>query len=338
MKQITLCVAILILSITNLQAQRIIALQNGTKVFFHQNIDTIMAHSMSGDTIYLPGYAYNTNLTISKKLTIYGTGHYPDSTIATKQTRIFGTLTLTSGASGSSFEGVDLEGDISMPVGNAYNLITFSRMKFNNLNMNLINQPSSGIQFNECVIVGFVLGSINVTNVSFEKCIIQGYLQYFENVTLVEHCVLLLNGCGNCSGFSQSNFYKSNGVEANSNVIIGNYVLYPNTCIFKNNLIVSTPGLTFPNEGNIEGQALAGIFTNLIAGREYIFDYGNDYRLKPTSAGVGAGLDNTDTGVYGTENPYKVTPSTPYVSGMNNAAQVKNGKLAVDITVEAQSR
>jgi len=338
MKRISFLIAVLILCLLNVQAQRIIALQNGSKVFFHQNIDTIMVHSESGDTIYLPGYTYNKNLTISKKLTIYGTGHYPDSTAATNPTRIYGTLILTTAASGSTFEGISLEGDISMPAGNTFNNFIFSRMKFNNLNMGYINQPSTLLMFNECVIVGYIFGSINVTNVVFEKCIIQGVIQSFENVTLINHCILLTNGIVNYSGWSASNFYHCNGIEANSNVIVGNYVNYPNTCTFKNNLIVAAPGLIFPNQGNIESQAFAGIFENIITGKEYTFDYENDYHLKLTSAGIGAGFDNTDTGIYGTEYPFKINPSNPHVSVLNNATEVKNGKLKVDVTVEAQSR
>jgi len=66
-----------------------------------------------------------------------------------------------------------------------------------------------------------------------------------------------------------------------------------------------------------------------------------NYHLKPTSVGVNAGSDGTDIGIYGTTEPFKENrttayPQIPYANvGSETNAQ---GKLKVDITIEAQDR
>jgi hypothetical protein len=67
---------------------------------------------------------------------------------------------------------------------------------------------------------------------------------------------------------------------------------------------------------------------------------GGDYHLKPTSVGVNAGTDGTDIGIYGTAQPYKASQTTAYpqIPSANVAPETDQGKLKVNITIEAQDR
>src|SRR5665648_1289576 len=81
--------------------------QNVTSAVFPNINDAITAAS-AGDTLYLPGGGLTISVaTISKTLHWIGVGHYPDSTLATGQTRITSALTFTGACDNSSFEGIE---------------------------------------------------------------------------------------------------------------------------------------------------------------------------------------------------------------------------------------
>ena len=93
-------------------AQRTFVRQNGTPSVYYQ-IDSVFLTAQNGDTIYLPGGAFQIGtLYIDKKLVIIGAGHYPDSTLATYATTLNGYITLKNGASLGSISGIYLTVDI----------------------------------------------------------------------------------------------------------------------------------------------------------------------------------------------------------------------------------
>ncbi|MEN9441961.1 MAG: hypothetical protein RLZ33_2038, partial [Bacteroidota bacterium] len=61
-------------------SQQTFVRQNGTSNVYY-SISEVFSTAQPGDTIYLPGGAFNiSTLTIDKKLHIFGVGHHPDST------------------------------------------------------------------------------------------------------------------------------------------------------------------------------------------------------------------------------------------------------------------
>lgn len=335
------CISILLLAGRVVAQNGFVLLQHEGQVSLFRTIAPALAAAASNDTIYIPGSAYNESIVLNKKLMIYGTGHYADSTKATGMTRVYGNLTFQNGSEGSKIEGIRLEGDVNCSNNHVMKSITISRCKVNNVNMTEVGPGSSGIHISETIVTGWMQGSGNLTNVLIEKSVIQSFLQSFSNITRIEHCVMISNGCSNCYGGHSTNFYGCTGVDIISNVIVGTYVNYPNTCLFKNNLFVSNPTFELPNSGNIVNQAISSIFMNVPAGSEYTFNYTNDYHLAAGSPGIGAGEDGTDIGIYGSTVPYKTAavPSTPHiyrfdVAKENDAA----GKLNVKVGVAAQDR
>ncbi len=335
------CISILLLAGRVVAQNGFVLLQHEGQVSLFRTIAPALAAAASNDTIYIPGSAYNEHIILNKKLMIYGTGHYADSTQATGMTRVYGNLTFQNGSEGSKIEGIRLEGDVNTSYSHVVKSISISRCKVNNVSLGDVAANSSGIHLSEMVITGNIQGSGNLTNFLVEKSVIQGVFHYFSNITRVEHCVLLSNGCSNCTGGHSSNFYSCTGVDVFSNVIVGTYVNYPNTCLFKNNLIVGNPTLTSPNAGNIISQAISSIFMNVPDDSKYVFNYTNDYHLAAGSPGIGAGEDGTDIGIYGSTVPYKTAavPSTPHIYRFEVAKENDSaGKLNVKVGVAAQDR
>ena len=90
--------------------------------------------ALAGDTIYIPGGSF-INTTIKKRLTIYGAGHYPDSTTATGITYLSGNLLLDNDADGTHIEGVRVSGQLQM-IGDTVSDVTIMYTKFDS-GMNL---------------------------------------------------------------------------------------------------------------------------------------------------------------------------------------------------------
>lgn len=110
MKKLAILLFILVFSsYSAIQAQRLIAVDHSGTVTTFTRLDTALVHAVNGDNVYLPGGSFNISggLSITKKLYIYGAGHYPDSTTATGQTYITGgTLFIKSGADSGSLCGI----------------------------------------------------------------------------------------------------------------------------------------------------------------------------------------------------------------------------------------
>ena len=76
-------------------------------------------------------------------------------------------------------------------------------------------------------------------------------------------------------------------------------------------------------------------FTNPTSAGEFRSNY--DYRLTSTAAAQYLGTDNTQVGLYGTDNPFTNVPTNPQITSKEVAKETDaNGKLSVKFTVEAQ--
>lgn len=339
MKKSLLLTAIFIVITIAVQAQKKVLLQHLGTPTMHNTIGDAIGAAVANDTIYIPGSNYNETLTINKKLTIIGAGHYPDSTAATGMTKVVGGIDFNTGCDGTKVEGIYFTSTLSTGSQTLKN-ISIIRCKLDGYVY--LNGTIDGFLISECILNN-VLQSSNTglaTNILVEKSVLT-LLRTFRNTTQISHCVFARNYTG--SSTSNRNFYDCQGVEFNSNVILDQSCYNPNTCTFKNNLFRTdlSAGMEADDTNNIFNQNIANIFEKLETGKEYTFDYANDYHLKAGSPGIGAALDGTNIGIYGTANPCKASavPSNPHFFKVDIASENDaDGKLSVKLGVQAQDR
>jgi hypothetical protein len=254
-------------------------------------------------------------------------------------TKVVGGISFNTGCDGSKVEGVYFTSTLNTGSQTLKN-ISIVRCKFDTYVY--LNGTIDGFLISESVIKGNLDSSKTglATNILIEKSIIAA-VRYFRNTTQISHCIIARNYTGSSS--SNRNFYDCQGIEFISNVILDQSCYNPNTCTFKNNLFRTdlSAGMEADDTNNIFNQNIANIFEKLETGKEYIFDYANDYHLKAGSPGIGAALDGTNIGIYGTANPCKASavPSNPHFFKVDIASENDaDGKLSVKLGVQAQDR
>lgn len=338
----TLLLSFILIAITfDSQAQKKVLLQSSGTPTLHTTIGDAITAAQPNDTIYIPGSTYNESITISKPLTIIGTGHYPDSTAASGMTKVAGSLNFKTGCDKSKVEGIYFTSQLTT-ASQTLNNISVIRCKIGDYAY--LNGNINGFLISESVLLSSLQSSNSgsATNILIEKCILSS-VRYFRNTTQVSHCAIIRNYTGSSS--SSYNFYDCEGIEFVSNVILDQRCNIPNTCTYKNNLFridfSASANFGTDDTNNIFGQDIADIFTSLEAGKEYLFDYANDYHLKAGSPGIGAAFDATNIGIYGTANPCKASaiPSNPHFFKVDIASENDaDGKLSVKLGVQAQDR
>lgn len=135
MKQILSLFALVLLTtiVTNAQQITVALNHSGASQMYYGNSAFQEAYNASanGDTIYLPGSAHYSGINISKKLVIIGTGHRPDSTIATGRTMIESDIRFYAGASGSVLEGIYSTSNIYFNLNERVNDVVIRRCNVN---------------------------------------------------------------------------------------------------------------------------------------------------------------------------------------------------------------
>ncbi len=335
-------------------SQSLIAVQSGGSSTFYTSLDSAMANAPNGATIYLPGGSFtpaNGALLIDKTLNIIGTGHYPDSALATGISVINGHVYLLSGADGGSMQGVHINNHVFFGQ-NVTNCIingySFSRCYFGNPVMMVydvyyLNPTSQNILFSENVFTNYV-NIAQVKNVLFSKNIFLAYFQTSNGQVVFRNNIFLFESYGPCG--STALFHEIHGAAFYDNIInhtgcygllAGNFTgntFYNN--IFSTNL-AAPPGNS-PGYGNLYNVPIDSIY---VSHTYNIFNYQNDYRLKPGCVGVNAASDTTDIGLYGTAFPYKpgAVPINPHIISRTVAPSTNaQGNLQVNIKVSAQER
>lgn len=340
----SLALVILITVSLNLFAQNLITVQRNGNPTFYTNLTDAMNGALSGDTIYLPGAIYNapSTWTINKKLHIYGTGHYPDSTTATGITEYQGAVRFVTGADGSLFTGIKVTGSIYVgtnAVDQIVDGLTISRCNISSSIYLSYNGSSAttgqNFHLEENVLYAVYCGY--ATNVFIERNIITSYYTRYlsgNGINTVRNNIFLANNYifDNCS-----NINVENNVFLCSSY---NPVLFLQTSTLNNNLFVyNLTGLgTNTGSNNYINQPQASIFVNQTG---YSFNYTHDYHIKDTSPGNNGGIDGTDVGIYGTTTPYKegAVPAHPHIRLQNISPTTDGaGNVNVNIQVGAQDR
>ena len=331
-----LCLTIACYTFTVLNAQHTFVVQNGTSTSLFESLTNAYNSANSGDTIYLPGGVFTVPTPVSKSLTWFGVGHYPDSTQATYFTQITNSVNFNGDTDGSTLTGIFFSNSISFgeAANNAEN-INLSRCRMPGITLKQNSDTTDiGFSITECVITSHIYAN-NSSNVTFEKNLVFGTINTFQNthfdynsINVYEGVSRLIRNCSNC-------LFTNN--------IFGYVHLLDNTnnCYFNNNLFQST--MNFPygtNEGtnNITNVGWAN-FYQTITGNIYTFSYDNNYHLQtnnPTWATFST--DSTEPGIYGSLLPYKegAVPINPHIRSTVINQKTTNGILPVQITVGAQ--
>lgn len=330
MKALLLIITVILT--VNLEAQNLIAVQNGDTPEFFYALDSAIIHAQNGDTIYLPGGNFTLSNYIDKNLHIIGTGHHPDSTSSTFSTTI-GQFLLADGASNGSLSGVNINGSIQCS--QAVHDYKISRCKI--LNQISLFDSSYNFIFIENIFMNcFVANSQFITNCSFynniftygfcwssiayKNCVFKnniflngqgyGYLALLCQYSIIDNNIFLgvssLNGISNST--LRNNLFKFDvAFQSNANSDLSNIINYPGE-----------------------------IFINQSGG---LFNYSHNYHLAPECTGNNAGTDGTDIGIYGGIFPWKEgsIPRNPHIKTKSiSGATDPNGNINVTIRVAAQ--
>ena len=322
----------------NLNAQLRVALHhNGTTEIFGGSNPFQQAYdsAISGDTIYIPGGVFAPPANINKRLTIYGAGHYPDTTTATQKTFISGDLNIQQNADSTLIEGLEL-GSISIPNNHKVDYLTISRCRLTNFTM-AGNQstPCQFLTFKENVTVG----TINLSNVSYSivtNNIVQGQINYGNNNAIYNNILLYINTSYYYTRYVLTGI--TNTDVANNIFRLTSYTLTisGNSNTVKNNVnIANTTGSVGTYTNNYTYPIVDSIFVNHFGTS---FSYEDDFHLD--SAGVYLGVDSTQVGIYGGLYPWKESsvPNIPHIFYKNIPTAVEpNGSLDIEIKVNAEN-
>jgi hypothetical protein len=327
---------------TGINAQNVIAVEHSGASAFYQNLDTAMAHAISGDMVYLPASSYNigTTFKIAKGVHLVGAGCNADSSVATGITLFNGSVYLTTGADNGSMEGIYINGDLHFgtnPSDQSINMYSIKRCVLNTIFLSFDGSTataSTNINITECIVKGTINGGY-AQNVEVSKCIIEGYINYLSGNTVISNNILLrAPAC--CD-------YVFNSVNATS--ILNNVFFAAQNLIsggsgntYTHNLFINAdiiPGGNTDN-GNLFSVPHDSVFVSQ-SGNSY--NIAHNYHLRPTCVGKNAGTDGTDIGLYGTASPKKdgEIPYNPHVQIKAIPASTNSqGGLDVNIKVKAQ--
>lgn len=328
---------LLVSSAANAQ-QRVVLHSNGITTIFSSVNPFVDAYnsSVTGDTIYLAGGTYSVPSDINKGLTIFGAGHYVDSSIATGKTFLNGNVQLRENADNFYLEGVEITGNVTLYSNESINGVVIKRCKINGqlaINGSLSN-PSSNVSIIENVILQRITLDNAQTALLSNNIIVNSFVG--SNGNLISNNIVL----GYIWGSSHDYLFYGNNNTLNNNIFIWEgYNADANGFgnIFNNNVYVEpTPvyGVTPTATGNYTGILQANIFVNQTGAT---FNYAHNYHLQAPA--IYLGTDGSEVGIYGGMFPYKegAIPTNPHIRFKQIAPQTDtNGNLNIQFEVGAQ--
>ncbi len=333
-----LCLNILFVYVSH--AQTIALHQNGDIQLFKGTSAFAQAYeaSQNGDTLYFSGGTFFPPTVLTKELTLFGTGHYPDSTLVTGETFINGNISLSQGADNFYIEGVSISGKFEITSNESVKSLTIKRCYIENeisIRGNKTNM-SSNID-----IIGSVFKGGNFENVEnlfvsnsiiYNGRIVNSYENKFTN-----NIILYLDGTSYYYVFTDchnNNIFNNIICKANN---YNNYFISGHDNVLRNNVFshallnLGTNPILSDNIGEVD---LEGLFVNQSGVN---FDYSHDYHLQDETLYIGH--DGKQVGIYGGIFPYKegAVPKNPHIMEMNiSDTTTEQGELPVKIKVSTQ--
>lgn len=332
MKKLFLLLVMAISAIT-VSAQSVALDHEGTSTIFYgsQSLSQAYAQAVDGDVLYISGGSYG-DLTLEKKLKIYGTGVNPNNTAATGISEL-SNIYVNAGGAESHIEGI----------------------KANNINLN----SATSVTIRYCH-----LGSVDArlsNNLLMYNNIVWNVIRLGDTcrdgaTQLSTGCVIsnnyIHNGLNRCrENTIKNNIFRRRGVGDDFNSY--SFGLVANACIVENNIFTLSSGgyggwysgtntmkknITYLGTEADNYCVGTGKDTEIFVdydGDNFTFD--NSFRLKDPTTYVGT--DNTQVGLYGGLFPWNedVMPSNPHI--MSNTSGTKTnseGKLLLNFEVSAQ--
>lgn len=311
---------------------------SGVQIFTGNTaLDLAYTEAQNGDTLYLSGGLFTPPTGFDKGLTIFGAGHYVDSTLATGKTFINGNITLNENADLFYLEGVEITGNFTVTTNHSVNNIIIKRCKLNGTFKALgdLTNPTSNLSLIGNVLMNRI--SIqNVQNALLSNNIISNTFDG-SNGNLISNNIIMSFIWGSSMDYL---FFGSNNTLNNNIILWEGYNADVNGSgnVFNNNLYVEpTPnyGTAATSNGNYTGILQANIFVNQTGTS---FNYSHDYHLQTPATYLGT--DGSQVGIYGGTFPYKegAVPLNPHIQIKNISPTTDtNGDLQIQIQVEAQN-
>ncbi len=339
------------------KAQGVVALTTASgQTTTYSLLSSALSNAVSGDFIYLPGGVFTLGSSIGKGIKIIGTGHYPDSTIYTDRTIIQGSITIAKGAHQLLLEGLYITGNINFSDDSRSDNVVIRRCNLSSINVGSdCYRNDTAKCFNPVIIHNVIRGSVSVPEANgfiLKGNIISGQLQVsILHGGLVENNIFLSKGINNTLTDLRYVTFKNNIFMNDTTLGYQGYACYGYDgscgtfgCNFLNNLFVG-------KQASINITSMASVLTNnlfqinatsiFVNQSGTTFNYSHNYHLQSTSAGINAGNDGKDVGIYGTLNPYKdgAVPVNPHISYKNvPESTLPNGSFQVNFKVNAQDK
>lgn len=288
----------------------------------------------TGDIIYVePSATAYSTLTLTKRLTIYGTGYLLDENaslvnVQNRSIAVVGNVSFANGSSNSVISGLQIEGSITFQ--GTVSGITVERCRissniiFNSTCTGATSQFPTNCTIRQCFLTsGSIQGScdgtsnivFNATGISIVNCILR------------DGVIARLNSCVVLQSHISNGYYRiSNSTVSNNTSGYGLGDSYNNTV---NNNVCSSN--CYPNEnGNLNNQS--NIF---IGGASWIDSF---YRLAIGSPAIGAGAGGVNCGPFGGPNPYVLSglPPVPIITNLISSPS-GNNNAPLNIRMSVQS-
>lgn len=335
MKKIILT-AVCIATTMVINAQKVALHSGGNVSIFNGTSALVNAYnaSQAGDTIYLPGGGFTAPGSVNKKLTIYGAGHYADSTQVTGKTFWNGNLNFGADADECFIEGIEITGNVEFALNAVVDNVTIARCKINggfSMDGSFATPSNNLLLYNN--VIGQNMNLSNAQNALVANNIINKGVYYSKGNSFFNNVFLERSPVGSYEHFAACD---NNLIYNNVFYTYATYGESGNNNDFRNNLYTTTPGLgTNPTSiGNYFGVAQGNIFVNVSS---TTFSYTANYHLQSPTTYLGT--DGTEIGIYGGQfYPYKegAVPSNPHFYEQNIAPSTSNGLLNVDIKARAE--
>lgn len=334
----------------------------GDNVF--SSLQDAIDEAVAGDIIQvIPSPTSYGDVTINKRLTVYGVGLNPDKDLPLTST--VGTITLgrhtiyQTDASGTIVSGLVASG-VSFSGGSGVTLsnIIIERCRFAGSYIRISSGSVDNLRIRNCIIaIPFnpyqgraTIGLAGATSVVITNNVFYSVDKGIEvdNNTFISNNIFLASANSN-----RPVFYYIRDCTVANNIFYGAMPTASSSSkrnIFNNNLTFGTNANDLPPDplppdpdANTGADNLVGAnpsFEDFPLEGSDTFDFSYDFRLKAGSQAIGAGTDGTDIGIFGGSNPLDslphVVPSLPLIQKLNASSVVRQGG-DLNVTVKAKS-
>lgn len=305
------------------------------------NLTLAINNASAGDTIYI--YPSNTtygNITITKKLHIFGFGYDGTDGYNSKLGTIYldTTSTPSSNSSGTTIQGLRVS-NVNCSKPNIKNIVIAGNNISSSINFGYYSTNCSGWVIKNNYIEGYIL-IYNSTSLIISNNVFKG--NGYGIQTSNSSSVVILNNL-----FMQWSYFNNvQNATVSNNIFICNSNSYTggnmNNNTFTNNISFcssTSNTYTLPPTGNTgtgNKQNQNPIFVTGPTNSTY--DYTKDYHLQSTSPGKNAGTDGTDIGPSGGTKPFVWGGafSIPKVTQMTISNPIINSGTNINVNVKAK--